>query len=50
MSPRAGHGLESEEIAVAPDVWASTVRREWRMARAWLRLHLADGAAAAARG
>jgi len=43
-------GMEVEEIAAALDVSDSTVRREWRMARAWLRLQLAGGAAATARG
>jgi len=40
-------GMEVEEIAAALDVSDSTVRREWRMARAWLRLQLAGGAATA---
>ena len=40
-------GMEVEEIAAALDVSASTVRREWRMARAWLRGQLAGGAATA---
>ena len=35
-----------EEIAAALDVSASTVQREWRMARAWLRHQLAGGGAA----
>ena len=39
-------GMEVEEIAAALDVSASTVQREWRMARAWLRHQLARGAAA----
>ena len=39
-------GMEVEEIAAALDVSASTVQREWRMARAWLRHQLAGGAAA----
>ncbi len=37
-------GMEVEEIAAALDVSASTVRREWRMARAWLRRELERGA------
>jgi len=37
-------GMEVEEIAAALDVSASTVQREWRMARAWLRHQLAAGA------
>jgi RNA polymerase sigma factor (TIGR02999 family) len=43
-------GMEVEEIAAALEVSDSTVRREWRMARAWLRSQLAGGAAATARG
>jgi len=39
-------GMEVEEIAAALDVSASTVQREWRMARAWLRHQLAGGSAA----
>jgi len=39
-------GMEVEEIAAALDVSASTVQREWRMARAWLRHQLAGGAVA----
>lgn len=38
-------GMEVEEIAAALDVSASTVQREWRMARAWLRHQLAAGGA-----
>jgi len=34
-------GMEAEEIAAALDVSPSTVQREWRMARAWLRHQLA---------
>jgi len=33
-------GLEMEEIAAALAISESTVRREWRMARAWLRRQL----------
>jgi RNA polymerase sigma factor (TIGR02999 family) len=39
-------GMEVEEIAAALDVSPSTVQREWRMARAWLRDQLAGGRAA----
>lgn len=37
-------GMEVDEIAAALDVSPSTVQREWRMARAWLRHQLAGGA------
>jgi RNA polymerase sigma factor (TIGR02999 family) len=40
-------GMEIEEIAAALAVSPSTVRRDWRMARAWLRSELERGAAAA---
>jgi RNA polymerase sigma factor (TIGR02999 family) len=43
-------GMEVEEIAAALDVSASTVRREWRMARAWLRMQLAGGGKMGAHG
>ncbi|HEV8240742.1 MAG TPA: sigma-70 family RNA polymerase sigma factor [Thermoanaerobaculia bacterium] len=36
-------GLEVDEIAAALDISPSTVQREWRMARAWLRHQLASG-------
>jgi RNA polymerase sigma factor (TIGR02999 family) len=39
-------GMEIEEIGAALGVSASTVRREWRMARAWLRRELESGPAA----
>ena len=39
-------GLEIEEIAAALAISESTVRREWRMARAWLRHQLAGDAPA----
>lgn len=39
-------GMEVEEIAAALDVSPSTVQREWRMARAWLRHQLARGGTA----
>ena len=35
-------GLTVEEVAFVMDVSASTVEREWRMARAWLRRELSD--------
>jgi RNA polymerase sigma factor (TIGR02999 family) len=43
-------GMEIEEIAAALDVSVSTVQREWRMARAWLRHQLAGGGPATAPG
>jgi RNA polymerase sigma-70 factor, ECF subfamily len=38
-------GMEVEEIAAVLAVSASTVQREWRMARAWLRHQLEGGPA-----
>jgi RNA polymerase sigma factor (TIGR02999 family) len=39
-------GMEVEEIAAALEISVSTVQREWRMARAWLRHQLAGDAPA----
>ena len=36
-------GLSIEETAEALDVSPATVKREWQMARAWLRDHLSSG-------
>lgn len=38
-------GMKIEEVAEVLDVSPRTVKREWRMARAWLRQHLAPAAA-----
>ncbi len=38
-------GLTVEEVAVVLELSVSTVEREWRMARAWLRRELSDEAA-----
>ena len=35
-------GLTVDEVALVMDVSPSTVEREWRMARAWLRRELSD--------
>ena len=37
-------GLTEEEIAAALGVSPETVRRDWRLARSWLRLKLQRGA------
>jgi RNA polymerase sigma factor (TIGR02999 family) len=36
-------GLTEDEIAAALDVSAETVRRDWRLARSWLRRKLSGG-------
>ena len=36
-------GLTEEEIAAALDVSPETVRRDWRLARSWLRRRLSEG-------
>lgn len=36
-------GLTEEEIAAALDVSPETVRRDWRLARSWLRRKLSEG-------
>lgn len=33
-------GLSNEEVVAALGISESTIRREWRMARAWLRTHM----------
>jgi RNA polymerase sigma factor (TIGR02999 family) len=40
-------GLEIEEIAEVLDISPATVKRDWTVARAWLKRELADGPAAA---
>jgi len=35
-------GLTEEEIAAALDVSPETVRRDWRLARSWLRRRLSE--------
>ncbi len=43
-------GLENHEVALALGVTERTVERDWRMARAWLRKALAEGADPGAAG